>query len=67
MMAEFHLAASVSGYCYCACRLMITLSWLTGIPQEPLFMMSVTPMPLTLGRITVSAEKKAYSYYFIEF
>ncbi len=33
MMAEFLLAASLSGYCYCACRLTVTLSWLTGITE----------------------------------
>ncbi len=30
MMAEFHFAVSVSGSRYCACRLTVTLSWLTG-------------------------------------
>lgn len=27
MMDEFHLVASVSGSCYCACLLTVTLSW----------------------------------------
>ncbi len=34
MMAVFHLAASVSGSCYCALQLTVSLSWLTGTLEQ---------------------------------
>lgn len=54
-MAEFHLAASVSGCWHCARWLTVTLPWLTGTRSEPSLMLLVTPVLLRPWEV--------YSYY----
>ncbi len=44
MLAEFHLAAPVSGSWYCACWLTVTPSWFTRLNRtEPLLMLLIKP------------------------